>query len=123
LLLLAAIHAMPLLGVLGAAKLSSLYGITVQDANLDILMRHRAVQFGLLAALLGYAAFRKELHRLGLIAASASVGTFLLLAYTVGSYNQAIHTVVIVDIAALVLLAVGVAVHFIEAARHESKSH
>jgi hypothetical protein len=43
LLIVALIHVLPLAGVLGAAKLSSLYGITVQDPNLEILMRHRTV--------------------------------------------------------------------------------
>ena len=65
LLLVAAIHALPLLGVLGAARISGLYGIAVDDPNLEILMRHRAVLFGLLAAFLAYAAFHRALHGLG----------------------------------------------------------
>ena len=71
LLLVALIHALPLLGVVSAARVSSLYGIAVQDSNLEILMRHRAVLFGLLAAFLAYAAFHRHLHSLALIATSA----------------------------------------------------
>jgi hypothetical protein len=111
LLLVAAIHALPLLGVLGAARLSQLYGIPVQDANLELLLRHRAVLFGLLAAFLAYAALRPDLHRLGLIAGLISVASFLVLAPPAAALNAAITTVVRVDGLALVLLVLGAAVH------------
>ena len=111
LLLVAAMHALPLVGVLGASKLSSLYGIEVQEPNLEILLRHRAVLFGLLAALLTYCAFQPQLHRLGLVAAFVSVATFLAFAQIVGGYNSSLATVVRVDIIALVLLIIGGAVH------------
>ena len=39
----AVIHLLPLVGVLGPARLSSLYGIAVAEPNLELLLRHRAV--------------------------------------------------------------------------------
>ena len=111
LLLVALFHLLPLAGVLGAAKLSSLYGIPVQDPNLEILMRHRAVLFGLLAAFLAYAAFHRPLHGLALVAAGVSVVSFLALAVMVGGYNAALSTVVKADIVALLLLVVAAVVH------------
>jgi|JI10StandDraft_1071094.scaffolds.fasta_scaffold81916_2 hypothetical protein len=107
LILVAAIHALPVMGVLGAAKLSQLYGITVQDPNLELLLRHRAVLFGLLAAFLAYAAVRPELHRIALVAGFASVVSFLLLAQFTSSLNTALVTVVRADWFALPLLVVG----------------
>lgn len=117
LLLVALIHVLPLAGVLGAAKLSSLYGLSVQDPNLEILMRHRAVLFGLLAAFLAYAAFHRPLHGLALVAGGVSVVSFLVLAAMVGSYNTAISTVVKADVAGLVLLGVAAGVHLSGAGR------
>ncbi|MCA3253314.1 MAG: phosphopantetheine adenylyltransferase [Pseudomonadota bacterium] len=111
LLFVAAIHVLPLAGVLGAARLSSLYGIAVQDPNLEILLRHRAVLFGLLAGFLGYAAFHRPLHGLALVAGLISVASFLVLAFSVGSYNQALSTVVKADVLALALLAAAALVH------------
>jgi hypothetical protein len=102
---------MPVIGVLGANQLSRLYGLPVNDANLELVLRHRALLFGLLAAFLGYAAFKPELHRLALIAGVASVSSFLVLAALVGPYNQAIATVVRVDWVALALLVVAAVVH------------
>ena len=46
----------PVTGVLGADRLSELYGLSFDEPNLAILMRHRAVLFGLLGAFLIYAA-------------------------------------------------------------------
>jgi hypothetical protein len=111
LLLVAAIHVLPLIGVLSASRLSNLYGIAVQDPNLEILLRHRAVLFGLLAAFLAYAAFNRHLHTLALVAGTVSVVAFLALAVSVGQYNAALSTVVKADILATALLAVAAIAH------------
>lgn len=111
LMLVAVVHALPVAGVLGAGKVAQLYGIPVDDPNLALLLRHRAVLFGLLAAFLAYAAFRPELHRLALLAALVSVASFLVLSQMVGGYNAALATVVRVDMVALVLLVAGGAAH------------
>ena len=111
LVVVALIHLLPLSGALGAARLRSLYGIALDEPNLLILMRHRAVLFGLLAAFLAYAAFHPRLHGLALVAGAVSVFSFLVLAGMVGGYNPALGTVVKVDIVAAVLLAVGFAFH------------
>jgi hypothetical protein len=111
LLIVAVIHALPLVGVLGPQQLSRLYGLPINDPSLEIVLRHRAVLFGLLAAFLGYAAFRLELHRLALVASVVSVGSFLILASVFGGHNDAIATVVRVDLVALALLAIAAVVH------------
>jgi hypothetical protein len=113
LLLVALIHALPVAGVVSAARLSSLYGIAVQEPNLEILMRHRAVMFGLLAGFLAYAAFHRHLHSLALVAAAVSVVAFLALALSVGSYNPALSTVVKADMLALGLLIIAAVVHLL----------
>jgi hypothetical protein len=42
------IHVLPFSGVLGAERLHVLYGFNFNELNSVILMRHRAVQLGLL---------------------------------------------------------------------------
>lgn len=111
LLVVAAIHAAPLLGAISAARLSSAYAVAIDDPTLEILMRHRAVLFGILAAFLVYAAFHPEMHRLGLIAAFVSVVSFLLLAQSVGGYNASLLTVIRVDIVALAFVVAGGVAH------------
>jgi hypothetical protein len=112
--LVALIHALPVLGVLGGSQLSRLYGLPIQDPNLEIVLRHRAVLFGLLAAFLAYAAMRPELRGLALVAGIVSVSSFVLLAQSVGGYNAALATVVRVDVVALVLLVLAGVAHFMQ---------
>ncbi|WP_298208493.1 phosphopantetheine adenylyltransferase [Acidovorax sp.] len=111
--IVAVIHALPLAGVLGAGKLGQLYGTPVQDVGLELLLRHRAVLFGLLAAFLGYAALRPELHRLALVAGLVSVVSFLWLSWLQrgSALSAPLMTVARVDAVALALLVVAVAVH------------
>jgi hypothetical protein len=110
LLVAALIHLLPLSGVLGAERLATLYGVPVADPNLMILMRHRAVLFGLLGVFLGVAAFIPALQGAALVAGVISVVSFLWLAVSVGGYNAAIARVVVADLVALASLALGAAV-------------
>ncbi|MFZ8985014.1 MAG: hypothetical protein ACO213_12125, partial [Steroidobacteraceae bacterium] len=101
------VHLLPLSGVLGRFRLNSLYGVSIEDPDLEIMMRHRAVLFGMLGTFLIYAAFRPNLHLVALIAGFVSVLSFLLLAWQVGGYSNAIARIVTADIVALLCLSVG----------------
>ena len=109
------IHLLALAGVLGAERLSILYGLSFDEPNLIILMRHRAVLFGLLGAYLLFAAFQPAHQRIALIAAWFSVASFLSLALAADSYNAAIARVFWMDvIAAACLLVATVGMFFAE---------
>lgn len=103
------IHLLPLPGVFGADRLLALYGVPLQDANLIILMRHRAVLFGLLGGFLIYAAFKPVLQPTAFIAGLISVVSFMLIAWSVGEYNDAVRNIVIADAVALIALLVAAA--------------
>jgi hypothetical protein len=103
------IHVLPLPGVLGPERLAALYGLSFDEPNLAILMRHRAVLFGLLGVFLLVAAFRPELQHIALVGGFASVLSFLYLAWSVGGYNAHVGRVFFADVLALVCLVVGAA--------------
>ena len=111
LVLVGLVHLFPLSGVLGVERLDSLYGLSFGEPNVEILMRHRAVLFGLLGVFLIFAAFRLTFRTVAFIAGLISVGSFLWLAWSVGGYNAQISRVFAVDVAALVCLIIGVAAH------------
>jgi len=104
LLVVALIHLLPISGLLGGERLASLYAIEITDGNLEILMRHRAILFGLLGAFLAYAAFIPRLQPIAYLAAGISVTSFLFLSISVGEFNDAIRKVVIADIVASICL-------------------
>ena len=108
LIVVGVIHLLPLTGVLGGARLVSLYGVPINDPNLEILMRHRAVLFGLLGAFLIYAAFKPPFQGIAILAGLISVVSFMILAWSVGGYNAQLVTVFNADVIALVCLSIGV---------------
>ena len=99
------IHLLPVAGVIGPEKLAALYGIAIDNPNLAILMRHRAVLFGLLGAFLCWAAWRPDLQPIALGAGAVSAGSFLWLAWKTGGYNALLERVVVADIVAMACLA------------------
>lgn len=107
LLVAGVIHLLPVTGVLGPERLASLYGLRFDDPNLAILMRHRAVLFGLLGAFLVYGAFRRSWQPAALLAGLVSVVSFLWIARTTGGYNAAIARVYVADLVALACLVAG----------------
>ncbi|MGQ7960542.1 phosphopantetheine adenylyltransferase [Pseudomonas sp. SP16.1] len=111
LLVAGVIHLLPLAGVMGGERLNALYGIALDEPNLQILMRHRAVLFGLLGALLVAAAFVPTLRGAALVGGLVSVLAFLLLACSAPVYNEALRRVVVADWIALACLVPALALH------------
>jgi hypothetical protein len=107
LVVVAIIHLLPLSGLLGTERLAALYGVTFDEPNLAILMRHRAVLFGLLGLFFLIAAFRPELQGIAFAGGFASVLSFLYLAWSVGNYNPQVGRVFYADIVALICLVAG----------------
>lgn len=107
------IHVLPLSGVLGARRLAALYGLSLDDANVVLLLRHRAVLFGLLGSLLLYAAWDPAYQPAAIGVGLVSAVSFLVLARARGrgdaTSDAAIQRVVRVDIVAVVALALAAA--------------
>jgi len=99
------IHLLPLLGLFGPERLQQLYGISAEEPNLQILLRHRALLFGLLGTFMCAAAFRPAWQAPALGMAALSMAGFVALTLGVGGANAALLRVLWVDAAALALLA------------------
>lgn len=115
------IHLLPLPGVFGSSQLSALYGLDLGDPNLAILLRHRAVLFGLLAIACLTAAFRRDWQDTVIAATGVSAVAFLLIAGTTGQYNAAIGRVVTADIVAVACLVMAASLRLAEARRNAAR--
>ena len=101
------INLIPLVGVLSTEQLVRLYEVPLQSNDLIILMRHRAVLFGLLGAFILYSIVRPGLQQLACIAGLVSMLSFVLLAYAVGDFGQPMSKIIVADIiGSVALLAV-----------------
>lgn len=118
LLIVAIIHLLPLAGLLGPEQLNKLYGIVVSNPNLDILMRHRAVLFGILGGFLAIAAFRPAWQAAAITAGVISVGSFLWLIVALGDGSSALRQVFIADVIASVCLLSAIVLNRLQARNH-----
>lgn len=100
LILVGLINLYPVIGALSPEQLQSLYGITIEDKNLLILMRHRAILFGILGAFIIYAGFQRAHQPLAFVAGFASMLTFIGLAIITGDYNNLLRKVMLADVIA-----------------------
>lgn len=117
LLIVGLIHLLPVTGVLGAARLEGLYGVDFQNPNELLLMRHRALLFGLLGAFLVVAAFVRSLQPAAFVAGLLSMSGFIMLAGSPGAYTPEIRRVFYVDIVGVVLLLAGAVAYWFQKSR------
>lgn len=103
-LVVALIHLLPISGYFGVERLTSLYDVEISGANMEILMRHRAILFGILGGFLAYAAFRPAMQPIAFLAAFISLSSFFYLTLSVSGFSEAIRKIVIADIVASVCL-------------------
>jgi hypothetical protein len=101
------IHALPLAGLLGRAMLEQAYGVKLGEGHdLTILMQHRALLFGLLAAACFAAAALPHWRWPVGIAALISMLGFVLIA-SIQPHGLPIAKVMWVDIGAAIFLIIG----------------
>jgi hypothetical protein len=103
------IHAMPVIGMLGSERIKALYDLQVSDANLLLLLQHRAVLFGVVAFILFFAVFNPAYHSLAIGVGTFSMLTFIAFVYFGSGINASLIKVAWVDVFALVLLWAAVA--------------
>ncbi len=113
-LVVAVIHLLPLNGFFGVERLTSLYEIEITDGNLEILMRHRAMLFGILGGFVAYAAFKPAIQPMAFLAAFISVASFFFLSFSVDEFNDAIRKVLIADIVASVSLLGAIVLYIVK---------
>ena len=105
------VNLLPVAGVLGAERLEALYGLPFAGDDLLLLMRHRAVLFGLLGAFIIAAGFRKLWRVPAAVAGLISMLAYMLLALPLAAHNAAIQRVFWIDAAAVLLLLTGLVLH------------
>ena len=99
------VHVIPVIGVLSAQRLHALYGVSVQDPTVLLLLRHRALLFAVLGALFIAAALQPAWRVPGAIVALVSMLAFIVPAQGF-AHPAAIGRVVQVDVLLSVALAI-----------------
>ena len=89
-------------------KISDSYGINIPDHNYELLLRHRAVLFGIVGGIMMHSVFTKKHYHLSVIVGLASMISFLILTKMVnGEINPELGKVLKFDILGIVVLLFG----------------
>ena len=94
----------PVTGAFSAERMQALYGVALADENLAILMRHRAILFGIVGGLLAVAAFHPPLRPAAYAAGFVSMLSFCVIVWLAASPNAELQRVCWIDVAALAAL-------------------
>lgn len=105
LLVVGAIHLLPAVGALGPRQLKGLYGIETTDPSIVVLLRHRAVLFGVLGAGFVTAAFVPAIQWAALGVATVAVVSYLTM--NTRETTDELQRVGRVDLVALATVAIG----------------
>lgn len=107
------INFFPVIGVLSATKVEQAYLIALESNDITILMRHRALLFGVLGGFILYAVFDSSYQGAAIIMGGISMVGYAVLTYLVGEYNEALYKVLIVDVVGIVFLLIAASLKYV----------
>jgi hypothetical protein len=101
------VNILPALGAFLPSKMKDAYGIDIPDANFELLLRHRAVLFGIVGGFMLYASITKNYLSLASIIGLISMISFLILYFvSEGHINEPLTKVMKIDAVAAAFLLI-----------------
>lgn len=89
-------------------RISKSYGIEIPNSNVELLLRHRAILFGIIGGLMIYSALVKKHYELSTMAGLVSMTSFVVLYFLIGKdINSELKKVMMIDVVAIVILCAG----------------
>ncbi|MDX1960043.1 MAG: hypothetical protein SFU98_15860 [Leptospiraceae bacterium] len=89
-------------------RISKSYGIEIPNSNYELLLRHRAVLFGIVGGLMIYSSIFKEYYEISTIIGLISMISFIILYFLIGKgINSELKKVMVADVIATVILLLG----------------
>ncbi len=105
-ILVSLINFYPVIGSISASALNSLYGVIPDDSNMLILMRHRAILFGIIGSIIIFAAFNVQLRPVATIIGLLSMISFIVLTFATPDFNAQLQRIAVIDIVASIVLVI-----------------
>lgn len=104
------INFIPVLGLLSASQLAAAYGIELNSPELSLLMRHRALLFGLMGGLVLVSLFKPQLQATAMVLSGISMVGFMVLAWPIDGLNEPVTRVFMADVVGVFCLILVVAI-------------
>jgi heme A synthase len=102
------INLLPALLAFLPEKIAKSYGIDIPNSNYELLLRHRAVLFGIIGGLMIYSAIAKKHYEISTTAGLISMTSFIILYFLIDKgINSELKKVMIIDVVATAILCIG----------------
>ena len=88
-------------------KISKSYGIEIPSVDFELLLRHRAVLFGIVGGLMIYSAFTKKYYSISVTVGLISMVSFIILYFLMNGINAELEKVMKIDLVAVAILLTG----------------
>lgn len=89
-------------------KISKSYGIKIPNVDFELLLRHRAVLFGIVGGIMIYSAITRKYYTVSVTAGLISMVSFIILYFLLNGINAELEKVMKIDLVAVLVLIVGV---------------
>jgi len=107
------INFLPSLLALLPEKIEKSYGISIPDQNLELLLQHRAVLFGIIGGFMIYAAISSKHYSLATLIGMISMVSFLVLyMLSSGEINPELGEVMKFDVIGILVLLIGYGLYY-----------
>ncbi len=107
--LIGLINFLPVLAMFSLEQLSQAYAVDIVGNDLEVLMRHRALLFGILGGFVFFSLFKPIYRMPALIMTGLSMIGFLILVWTIGGVNSALIQITVIDFIGLLCLILALA--------------
>ncbi len=101
----------PITGVASSDQLERLYRLSAITPDIELLLRHRVVLFGIIGTIIMAAAFLPVLRLTATIAGIVSMVSFIALVFATKNTNVNLVQIAWIDVIATVLLILGFVLH------------
>ncbi len=96
-------------------KISQSYGIEIPNSNYELLLRHRAILFGIIGGLMIYSSIVKKHYEITTTAGLVSMISFIILFFLIDNgISPELKKVMIIDVVATVILCLGLILFFLK---------
>lgn len=110
LFLVGLINFLPIIGVISLDRINQSYGLTITDSNVAILLRHRALLFGLIGGFIIYSVFNPHQQMAAIAIAAISMLGYLYLFWSTSEPSLALLNVAKADIIGVILLLIAISI-------------
>ena len=113
LIIIGLINFLPVIGVISSARITQAYSVELVSNDLAILLRHRALLFGIIGGFIMYSAFAPQYQLVAMVLAAISMVGYLGVMWSVGGYNPSLFKVAVVDMVGIGFLMTVVVLKYV----------